>query len=184
MTPNAKILAIDDEPEVLQMVEQVLGPQFDCELASDLSIARARLDAENFDAVLCDVQMPGEPGLALVEDLLTGFPDLAVIPIVRVDDRSVVERALELGVYGYLVKPFLPGQLLITTETALRRRDAEAAERMRRHTLGKHVQAAMDRAPIPIFVKDLERRYLLASGFAHEILGLNPGEMMAARTPN
>src|SRR5215216_792388 len=176
--PEARILAIDDDPAVLQMVEQVLGPRFDCKTASDLGVARKSLEGDGFDAVLCDVQMLGESGLALVEDLLTEYPEVAVIPIARVDDETVVERALELGVYGYLVKPFLPGQLLITTQTALRRRDAEAAERMRRRTLATHVQAAMDQAPLPIFVKDLERRYLLASKFAHEVLDLEPGEMI------
>lgn len=177
-TPSARILAIDDDPEVLRMVEEVLGDRFDCVVAGDVETARRRLDDDGFDAVLCDVQMPGESGLALIEDLLTEFPEIAVIPIARVDDQSVVERALELGVYGYLVKPFLPGQLSITTQTALRRRDAEAAERMRRRALGDHVQAAMDQAPLPMFVKDLELRYLLASSFAHEVLGLGPGEMI------
>ncbi len=176
--PDARILAIDDDPAVLQMVEQVLCSRFDCVTASDLWIARKRMEEGRFDAVLCDLQIPGESGLALVEDLLAEYPDVAVIPIARVDDETVVERALELGVYGYLVKPFLPGQLLITTLTALRHRDAEAAERMRRQTLAAHVQAAMDRAPLPIFVKDLERRYLLASGFSHEILGIEPGGMI------
>jgi PAS domain S-box-containing protein len=176
--PDARILAIDDDPAVLQMVEKVLCARFDCVTASDLGVARKRLEEGGFDAVLCDVQMPGESGLALVEDLLAEYPEVAVIPIARVDDETVVERALELGVYGYLVKPFLPGQLLITTQTALRRRDAEAAERIRRRTLATHVQAAMDQAPLPIFVKDLERRYLLASKFAHEILDLEPGEMI------
>jgi len=176
--PDARILAIDDDPAVLQMVEQVLGPRFDCETAGDVEVARKSLADNGFDAVLCDVRMPGESGLALVEDLLAEYPEVAVIPTARVDDETVVERALELGVYGYLVKPFLPGQLLITTQTALRRLDAEAAERMRRRTLATHVQAAMDQAPLPIFVKDLERRYLLASKFAHEMLGLEPGEMI------
>jgi PAS domain S-box-containing protein len=175
---DARILAIDDDPAVLQMVEQVLGPRFDCATANDLRVARQSLEQHGFDAVLCDVQMPGESGLALIEDLLTEYPEVAVIPIARVDDETVVERALELGVYGYLVKPFLPGQLLITTQTALRRRDAEAAERMRRRTLATHVQAAMDQAPLPIFVKDLERRYLLVSSFTHELLGLEAGEMI------
>jgi PAS domain S-box-containing protein len=177
-TPSARILAIDQDRELLNMAEEVLGDRFECEVADNVTAARRRLDADGFDAVLCDVQMPGESGLALIEDLLTEFPDIAVIPIARVDDESVVERALELGVYGYLVKPFLPGQLLITTQTALRRRDAEAAERLRRRALAEHVQAAMDRAPLPIFVKDLERRYLLASAFAHEVLGVGPGEMI------
>jgi PAS domain S-box-containing protein len=176
--PDARVLAIDDDPAVLQMVEQVLGPRFDCVATDDLEVVRRDLEKGGFDAVLCDVQMPGESGLALVEDLLAEHPELAVIPIARVDDETVVERALELGVYGYLVKPFLPGQLLITIQTALRRRDAEAAERMRRRTLATHVQAAMDQAPLPIFVKDLERRYLLASKYAHEAMGLEAGEMI------
>jgi response regulator RpfG family c-di-GMP phosphodiesterase len=177
-TSNPRILAIDDDPEVLRMVEQVLGARFACELADDVSSARERLAADGFDAVLCDVQMPGASGLALVEDLLTEYPHVAVIPVARVDDETVVERALELGVYGYLVKPFLAGQLQITVQTALRRRDAEAAERMRRRTLAEHVQAAMDRAPLPIFVKDLERRYLLASSFTHEVIDLEAGGMI------
>jgi putative two-component system response regulator len=177
-TPHARILAIDNDPATLEMVEQVLGQRYECELAGDGSTARQLLAESGFEAVLCDVQMAGESGLALIEDLLTEYPDVAVIPIARVDDQTVVERALELGVYGYLVKPFLPGQLLITAQTALRRRDAEAAERMRRRTLAAHVQAAMDAAPIPIFVKDLERRYLLASRFSHEVLGVEPGAMI------
>jgi putative two-component system response regulator len=177
-SPTARILAIDNDPATLEMVQRVLGERYECELAPDVPAARQKLLAGGFEAVICDVQMAGESGLAFVEDLLTEYPDIAVIPIARVDDQSVVEHALELGVYGYLVKPFLPGQLLITTQTALRRREAEAAERMRRRTLATHVQAAMDEAPIPIFVKDLERRYLLASRFAHEVLGLDPGGMI------
>jgi putative two-component system response regulator len=42
----------------------------------------------------------------------------------------------------------------------------------------EQIQAAMDQAPVPIFVKDLERRYLLANRAAHEISGLEPGEMI------
>ena len=38
-------------------------------------------------------------------------------------------QAFDFGVHGYLVKPFWPGQLLITTMNALRRRELEIAER-------------------------------------------------------
>jgi putative two-component system response regulator len=47
-----------------------------------------------------------------------------------------------------------------------------------RRTLAAQIQVAVDRAPIPVFVKDLDRRYLLANQMAHELLGVEPGEMV------
>lgn len=179
--PAVAVLAIDHDPEVLQEVELVLGEQFQCEAVTDVSAARERLASDSFDAVLCDIEMPGESGLTLVEDLLTEHPDLAVIPVAGAQDPTVVERVTELGLYGYLLKPFLPNQLLITTQAALRRRAAEADERTRQRNLQAQVQMALDAAPIPIFVKDLERCYLFANRFAHEMAGVELG-WMAGRT--
>jgi DNA-binding NtrC family response regulator len=68
MTKHAlSVLAIDHDPDVLQEVELVLGEQFRCEAVEDVSTARERLASDTFDAVLCDMEMPGEAGLALVE---------------------------------------------------------------------------------------------------------------------
>ena len=175
--PAVAVLAIDHDPEVLREVELVLGERFRCEAVPDGSTAREMLASDRFDAVLCDMDMPGESGLALVEDLLAEHPDLAVIPIAGAEDPTVVARATELGLYGYLVKPFLPPQLLITTEAGLRRREAEAAERVRQRNLQAQVQMALDAAPIPIFVKDLERSYIFANRFAHELAGVELGWM-------
>ncbi len=176
--PHARILAIDNEPETLQMVEQTLGGRYVCELATDLATARRRLAEDRFQVVLCDVQMPGASGLALVEELAAENEETAVVPIAGTEDSSLVEHALEIGVYGYLVKPFSAGQLLITAETALRRLEVEASERARRRGLQETIQAAVDRAPVPIFAKDLERRYLIANRFMHEIMRQAPGEMV------
>lgn len=176
--PHARILAIDNEPETLQMVEQTLGGRFVCELATDVRTARQRLANDGFQVVFCDIQMPGESGLALVEELAAESEATAVVPIAGTEDSSLVEHALEIGVYGYLVKPFSAGQLLITAETALRRLELEASERARRRSLQETIQAAVDRAPVPIFAKDLERRYLVANRFAHEIMRQAPGEMI------
>jgi putative two-component system response regulator len=179
MTKDAvRVLAIDRDPEVLREVETVLGEQFRCELVEDVSTARERLASGAFDAVLCDMEMPGESGLALVEDLLAERPDLAVIPLAGAQDSTAVERATELGFYGYLVKPFLPDQLLSTTQAALRRRETEAAELIRQHDLQRQIQGALDAAPVPIYVKDLERCYLFANRFAHEMAGLELGGMI------
>lgn len=178
MSKRARILAIDDNPEVLRVVERALGDRFDCEFAEDVPAARERLADAEFDLALCDIQMPGESGLVLVEELREERPVLAVVLITGMDDSAVVDRAMELGVHGYLVKPFWPGQLLITAQTALRRRTLEAAEEFRRRTLEEQVQAAVDRAPVSIYVKNLERRYLLANRVTHELADLEPGELL------
>jgi putative two-component system response regulator len=44
--------------------------------------------------------------------------------------------------------------------------------------LAEQIQAAIDRAPVPIYIKDLDRRYLLANKVMHELAGLDPGEMI------
>jgi PAS domain S-box-containing protein len=172
------ILAIDNDPEILRLVERTLGHRFACEQANDIRSAREKLEAADFDLVLCKVPFPDEADLGLIEELLAEEPGVAIVMITEAEDTEIVDRALELRVHGYLVRPFSPGQLLITAQSALRRRALDATERLRRRSFVEQIQAAMDCAPVPIFVKDLDRRYLLANRVAHEILGVEPGELV------
>jgi putative two-component system response regulator len=130
---RARILATDDRPEVLRLVERSLGERYECALAGDVAEARERLaGGAPFDLALCDIQMPGESGLVLAEEIAAGHPETAVVMLTGVDDPEVAERAFAVGAHGYLVKPFWAGQLLITVANALRQQALEAAER-RRH---------------------------------------------------
>lgn len=175
---DARILAIDEDPALLERIGDELGKRYDCELAVDLPAAQTQLALGGFDLVLCDVQVPGASGLTLVEELLAEHHDLAVIPTADAADGAAVDHAFELSVCGYLLKPFLPQHLSVTVEAALRQRDLEAAQRKSRRSRDQQLRELIDHAPIPIFVKDMERRYLLANRFAHEVLRLQPGEMI------
>jgi putative two-component system response regulator len=175
---RARILAIDDDPEVLRLVEQTLADRFECEFAGDLPAAREKLEAGAYDLALCNVELSGEAWPELVKGVVEGAPKTAVVLLAERDDPGVVDRALALGVHGYLVKPLRPGQALIAVQAALRHRELEAAEQARRRSLGEQVRAAVDRAPVPIYVKDLDRRYLLANQVSHELAGLEPGELI------
>jgi PAS domain S-box-containing protein len=176
--PGARILTIDDDPETLHLIDRILGERFEHERAETVSAAREQLAHGRFDLVLCDIRMSDEAGRPLVEELLANHPTTSVVLVTPEDEPKLVDRALEIGVHGYLVKPLRPGQVQATIETVLRARALEASERARRKSLGEQVQAAMDNAPVPIFVKDLERRYLLANRIAHEMAGLDPGELI------
>jgi putative two-component system response regulator len=88
-----------------------------------------------FQLALCDIQMPGESGLILAEEIAGEHPETAVVMLTGVDDPEVAEHAFRLGAHGYLVKPFWSGQLLITVANALRQHALELAERRRHEAL-------------------------------------------------
>jgi PAS domain S-box-containing protein len=175
---RARILVTDDRPEILRLIERTLGASHECEFASDVGEARGKLAEAEFDLALCDIQMPGESGLTLVDEIAHDHPDMAIVLVTGVDDPDVARRAFEMGAHGYLVKPFMPGQLRITTLNALRQRELELAQKAHSKALEDRLQILMDRAPVPIYIKDRDRRYVLANRVAHEAAGLAVGELV------
>jgi putative two-component system response regulator len=173
-----RLLATDDRREILRLIDRTLGGRFECEFASGVAEAREKLAGGDFDIAMCDIQMPGESGLVLAEEIAGNRPEIAVVLVTGVDDPEVAEKALEFGASGYLVKPFWPGQLLITAINALRRHELELAQKAHSRTLEERIQMLMDAAPVPIYVKDRERRYTIANRVAHEVAGLEPNELV------
>ncbi len=172
-----RILAIDDRPEVLRLIDRTLGERYELGFAANVAEARERLGRKSFDLALCDIQMPGESGLVLAEQIAGEYPHTAVVLVTGVDDPTIAEKALAFGASGYLVKPFWPGQLLITSMNALRRHELELAQAAHSQALEGRIQLLMDAAPVPMYVKDRERRYMIANRVAHEVAGLKPNEL-------
>lgn len=171
---SARILVTDDQPEVLRLIERVLGQRFDCDLAHSVAEARDNLARAEYDLAVCDIEMPGESGLALGEELASSHPEIALMFITGLDDPRTAQRASELGAHGYLVKPFSSGQLLISTMNAIRRRELELAHQARQRGLEERLQAIIDHAPMPIYVKDRDYRYVIANRRARDLAGLPP----------
>jgi DNA-binding response OmpR family regulator len=115
------ILAVDDEPEVLSMLQDYLSARgFRVLTAGDAGEARAILGCEPVDLAMLDISMPGEDGLSLARYLRErGGP--AVIMLTSLD--SVVDRVvgLEIGADDYIAKPFDLRELLARTRSVLRR---------------------------------------------------------------
>jgi putative two-component system response regulator len=126
----ARVLVVDDEVVVCRAIERILkAAGHDCRVANSVAEARAELSRLPFQLVLCDVNMEGESGLALVAEVSRELVDTAVVMVTGVDDPAVARQAITLGAYGYLVKPFTPNEILIQAEGALRRRTLERARR-------------------------------------------------------
>jgi putative two-component system response regulator len=139
---RSQLLIVDDDPLARELACQILGPHYELDIAADAQEARGKLIGGSPDLLLCDIYMPGESGLDLAEWLLSRIDnDVAVVMISGSDDPNMVEHAFELGAYGYLVKPYRRGDLLITVSSALRRRGAESQARAYQRELEQDVIA-------------------------------------------
>jgi PAS domain S-box-containing protein len=177
----ARILVTDDRPKVLRLVDRALGKRYRCDFAANLDQARKKLTANDFELALCDLEMLGESGFDLAEEIAEEHPDTALVLIADSDDPELARKAFDLaghGVHGYLVKPFWPGQLLITAMNALRRRELEVSERSHRMNLEERRQKIINMAPMPIYVKDASYRYIFANGRAEELAGRREGQLV------
>ena len=104
-----KILVVDDEPELLQLLRYVLeAAGFSVVVASDGRQALEQVQKEHPDLVLCDVVMPELNGFETVQ-ALRHKPETRFLPILMLSARGQaqdVQRALDAGADGYVTKPF------------------------------------------------------------------------------
>lgn len=116
-----RILLIDDEPRVRQVVSAYLEREgFRVDQAADAAEARALLAGSSPDLVVLDVMFPGASGL----DLLAELRETSELPVILLTARAEESdrvAGLELGADDYVVKPFSPRELVARVRTVLRR---------------------------------------------------------------
>jgi DNA-binding NarL/FixJ family response regulator len=131
-----KILIVDDKAPVRSVLKKTLERNgYNCTPAADASEARNCFEKQGIDLILCDIRMPGESGLDLIRYVTQQYPDTAIIMVTAIDDPQEAKIALDAGVYGYIVKPFAPNQILISVANALRRRELEMQAKSYRQNL-------------------------------------------------
>ena len=113
----AEILIVDDEKPIRHMLKRLIERHgHHGVLAADVNEARARLEEQPFELVLCDVNMPGDSGLELTRTIGESYQDTATVMVTGVDDPSIAEAALVHGAYGYIIKPFELNEILINID--------------------------------------------------------------------
>jgi cyclic di-GMP phosphodiesterase len=137
-----RVLVVDDEEPVRRMIARMVtsGGEWECETAADAAEARMLLARRGFSIVICDVNMPGESGTDLTRWIREHHPDVAVLMATGIDDPQLAQSVLELGAYGYLVKPFKRHEVQINVANALGRRRLELENRDHRALLEQRVE--------------------------------------------
>jgi putative nucleotidyltransferase with HDIG domain len=122
--PNDRILVVDDEETIREIVSSMLGgAHFQTRQAASGIEALSILESgDQFDLVLSDLMMAEMDGIALLERAKERYPDLPIVMVTAVHDIQVALQALRNGAYDYLLKPFEREQLLATVRRALENR--------------------------------------------------------------
>ena len=138
---EASILVVEDEEPMRRVLYRLLTRQgYDCTTTEDAEEALSFLREKSYELVLADMNLPGASGLDLIVRIHEDFQDTATLMVTGVDDAKLANTALEIGAYGYVIKPFGTNEMAIAVTNALRRRSLEIDNRNHRERLEEMVR--------------------------------------------
>ncbi len=119
---SKKILLVDDEPELRKLVINILADDGFANIieADTVQAGLSSAMQEKPDLAILDVMLPDGDGFSLMKELRT-FTDIPVIFLTAKDEAADKLAGLGLGADDYVVKPFLPRELLLRVHAVLRR---------------------------------------------------------------
>ena len=115
-----RILVVDDESSIRDLLAKTLAlADYDVDTASDGRSALERLRLYSYDLLIADLKMPGIDGLSVIREAKRLKADLPVIIITGYSTEMAAIEAVNLGVSGYLTKPFRVPQVLAAAAKAI-----------------------------------------------------------------
>jgi len=105
--PLGRVLVVDDEPQVVSMLEEVLlSLGYETAGAFDGATALRLVPVYQPDVVLLDLAMPGMSGLEVFDGLHRNHPQIPVVVVTANQDAELGRQTLAEGAFDYVMKPF------------------------------------------------------------------------------
>ena len=115
-----RVLVVDDEASIRDLLAKTLAlAEYDVDVAPDGRTALERMRMYPYDLLIADLKMPGMDGLTVIREAKRYKADLPVIIITGFSTEASAIEAVNLGVAGYLTKPFRVPQVLSAAAKAL-----------------------------------------------------------------
>ena len=122
MNNNETILVVDDEHGVRKSFKVVLEDEYSVFLAGTGEEAIDITVKNTIDLILLDIRLPDIDGLHLLEKLKGIDPNTEIIMVTAVKEIETAVKAIKLGAYDYVVKPFNVDDMLTLINRALEKR--------------------------------------------------------------
>lgn len=138
MNKTIRILAVDDENEILQLIKRYLELEgYQVDTASDGLEGLSLFEKGKYDLVLADVMMPGMDGLSMVEKIREQDRQVLVLFLTAKDGDTDRVLGFKLGADDYVTKPFYMNELTARIAAHLRRYQPAQQEESDKFVFGK-----------------------------------------------
>jgi DNA-binding NtrC family response regulator len=118
-----RILIVDDEDIVVQSCLRILsGDEFDVDVAENGLEALVKVSEHEYDMLILDIMMPKMNGIEVLQRVKETHPDIDVIMITGLNEIDTAVKAMKLGAFDYLPKPFDPEEFEMVVARAFERR--------------------------------------------------------------
>ena len=115
-----KVLVVDDEASIRDLLSKTLAlADYEVDVASDGEVALERMRSNGYSLLITNIRMPGMDGLSVISEARRVDAQLPVIVITGFPSESTAIEAANLGVSGYLTKPFKVPKVLEVAARAL-----------------------------------------------------------------
>jgi putative nucleotidyltransferase with HDIG domain len=144
-----RILIVDDEREITEILADLLSEDYECLKAGSAEQALDCLRVGEFHLVISDITMPGMSGLDMIPHVKELCPDTVVVMISGMQTVESAIGALRLGAFDYLMKPFDLRQVEAVVKRALEYHELVVAKRRYENHLEELVEqrtVELDRA--------------------------------------
>lgn len=117
-----KILAVDDEPDMLKLLSMIIREKTPYEITTTNNPLEAVELAKDgrFDLVIADLKMPGLDGMELLDAIKAVDADIPVIIVTAYATMESAVEAMKKGGFDFITKPFKKEQILYTIDKALK----------------------------------------------------------------
>lgn len=180
MPEKNKVLVVDDEPRVVQLVSMNLKLEgFDVISAADGYEALEKVTKGMPDIVILDIMMPDMDGY----ETLKRIRDLSQVPVIFLSVKGEEEdrvRGLDLGADDYITKPFSPRELVSRVRAVLRRVEPENSQRRSEIVVDDELKIDFDQRKV--FVRGREIKLRATEYRLLYQLVTNPGKLLTHET--
>jgi signal transduction histidine kinase/FixJ family two-component response regulator len=136
MSPEEKILIVDDDPAIRTLILTALGKAgYTCLEAEDGKALFHQMAIHRLGLILLDIKLPDQDGLTLLPQILTLDPEVCVVMLTGVVDFKIAMGAIRKGAFDYISKPFLLEELQLVVSRGLEKRRLEIENKQYHRTI-------------------------------------------------
>ena len=179
MTAHALILIVEDDAHSAFILKTILS-QYGYEIlpiAVDSTSALKQVDNKKPDLILMDITLPGQlDGIEVAKRIKQKW-DIPIIYLTGHSSEGIIERVKETTPFGFIIKPYDPKSVLVTTEMALHKAEIERESKETKHRLAVTLGTLRD----PIFSTDAHGNINYLNTAAQKLLDRPLAEVLGSQ---